>query len=414
MDLALWIAGYATYIKTNGYAIRTIGLRLKHLSCLNRFLESRGLKTLDGFGPELASDFVDYWVTHHPTARKSKGFRYKSRFEPHHHRAVQFSLRCFFRWAHATGRLQSNTFPLAPPVRGNYFFPEIADYLHFCEEHKGLAENTWVQIELFVRRFDQFLHSGGLTAWNRLQIRDIDLFVRQQASHNIGRIQRVHKVLRGLFRYLFSLGLLDRDWASALQAPFQYALAHTPRALPVEQVLHLLRSIDRSQRGGKRDFAIILVAASLGVRAGEIAALNLDDLDWAQAVVSFPPIKKREEVLPLPLSRPLISALADYIKNERRAGSPYRNVFLPVRPPFRPLSRQAVSLLIVRRMLRAGIQGSAHWLRHAFAGEVLRSGASFPTLQGLLGHSHFSSTQIYTKIDLGRLREVASNEAEDM
>jgi site-specific recombinase XerD len=65
-------------------------------------------------------------------------------------------------------------------------------------------------------------------------------------------------------------------------------------------------------------------------------------------------------------------------------------------------------------MRRAGIRGSAHWLRHAFAGEVLKSGVSFSTLQELLGHSHYSSTQIYTKIDLAQLREVAKNDAEDM
>lgn len=413
MDLTRWIADYGIYLETNGYAIRTIGPRLRHLNCLNRFLESRGLSTLEAFGPELASDFIDYWIDHDPTARRSRGFKYKSRFRPHHHRAVQFSLRCFLRWAHTTGRLQSNAFPLAPPVRGNYFLAEIADYLHFCRDHKGLAENTWVQIELFLRRFDQFMHSVPLNAWNQLQIRHIDLFVHRQASHNIGRIQRIHRVLRGLFRYLFSLGLLDRDLASALQSPRQYALARTPRALAPDQVLHLLRSIDRSRRGGKRDFAIILMAASLGVRAGEIAALKLDDLDWMQAVVSFPPIKS-ENTLPLPLSRPLITALADYLKNERRAGSLYRNVFLAVRPPFTPLGRQAVSLLIVRRMHRAGIHGSAHWLRHAFAGEALRSGVPLSTLQGLLGHSLSSSTQIYTKIDLGRLREVADNDAENM
>ena len=70
MDLVLWIADYATYLKTGGYTVRTIGLRLKHLSYLNRFLELRGLKTLEEFGPELTGDFIDYWVNHHPRAQK--------------------------------------------------------------------------------------------------------------------------------------------------------------------------------------------------------------------------------------------------------------------------------------------------------------------------------------------------------
>ena len=413
MDLTPWIADYASYLESHGYARKTIGLRLQHLSCLKRFVEARDLKTLEEFDPQLASDFIDYWMAHQPGARPSRGGNHKSRFEPHHHMPIQYSLRCFFRWAHSTGRLQRNPFPLTPPVRGGYFFPEMADYLRFCEEHKGLAKDSWRQYELFVRRFDQFLRSVPLTAWNQLQSSHIDLFVRQQASHNIRRIQLIHSALRGLFRYLFSLGRLDRDWASALLSPRRYSLARTPRAVPVEQVLHLLRSIDRERRGGKRDFAIILMAASLGVRASEIAALSLEHLDWVQAVVSFPPIKSKN-VLPLPLSRPLIEALADYLKNERPADSPYRNVFLSLNPPFSPLSPAAVSCLISRRMRRAGIRGSGHGLRHAFASELLRSGVSFSTLQELLGHSHFSSTQVYTKIDLVQLREVANNDAEDM
>lgn len=413
MDLAPWIADYASYLESNGYASQAIGIRLKHLSCLNRFIEAKGLKALEEFVPEWASDFIDYWVNHHPTANKSAGFSYKSRFEPHHHRDVQFSLRSFFRWAHATGRLQHNAFPLAPPVQGDYFFPEMVDYLRFCKEHKGLAKSSWVQIERFVRRFDQFLHSVGLTAWSRLQSSHIDLFVSQQASHNIGRIQLIHTVLRGLLRYLFSLGRLDRNWACTLRSPRRYQLAHTPRALSVEQVLHLLRSIDRTQRGGKRDLAMILMAASLGVRVSEIAALSLEHFDWVQAVVSFPAIKSKD-VLPLPLSRPLIEALADYLRNERPAGSFYRNVFLALTPPLGPLAPASVSCVIVRRMRRAGIRGSGHCLRHAFASELLRSGVSFPTLQELLGHSCFSSTQVYTKIDLVQLREVANNDAEDM
>ena len=264
-----------------------------------------------------------------------------------------------------------------------------------------------------MRRFDQFLHGHQLTAWSQLQSRHIDQFVRQQASHNIGRVQRVHKILRGLFRYLFSFGRLERDWASALLSPRRYQLARTPRALAVEQVLRLLRSIDRRHRGGKRDLAIILVAASLGVRASEIAELRLQDLDWSHAAVAFPAIKSKN-ILRLPLSRSLIEALADYLKNERPAGSSYRNVFLSLTPPFRPLTWSSVSMLIVRRMRRAGIKASGHQLRHGFASELLKCGVPFSTLQELLGHSHYSSTQVYTKIDLTQLREVAVNDAEDM
>ena len=123
MDLKTWIADYQAYLKSHGYATRTLGFRLKYLSCLERFVKTQGLKSLEEFKPEHAADFVAYWVGHQPWAKNSRGFRRKYRFQPSHHIALQCSLHCFFRWAHSTGRLRRNIFPLQPPVRGRYFFP---------------------------------------------------------------------------------------------------------------------------------------------------------------------------------------------------------------------------------------------------------------------------------------------------
>jgi site-specific recombinase XerD len=238
----------------------------------------------------------------------------------------------------------------------------------------------------------------------------IDRFVRQQASGNILRIQRIQKILRGFFRYLFSQGIMQRDFAAALINPPQYRLARTPRALSPDQILHLLNRIDRQKAGGKRDFAVLLMAATLGVRSGEIARLRLEDIHWRNQRVRFRQ-SKTENLLHLPLSRPLVEALADYIKNERPSDSPYREVFLRFYPPRTPLRPEAVSGLIARRMQRAGLRASAHQLRHAFANELLKTGIAYSTLQELLGHRHFNSTQVYTKIDLAQLREVADNDA---
>jgi integrase/recombinase XerD len=184
-------------------------------------------------------------------------------------------------------------------------------------------------------RFDRFLHRYQVSDRCQLQIEHLDRFARQEASHNIGRIHSIHKILRGLLRYLFSLGYVDRDWAAALLSPPDYRLAHTPRALTPAQVLRILASIDRQAPDGKRDFAIVLLAAGLGVRASEIAGLRLEDLDWQQGVVRFARRKNRH-FLHLPLSWPLVKALADYLKNDRPGPSPYRHVFLRRTAPRRP------------------------------------------------------------------------------
>jgi len=412
MDLRAWIDEYMAYLKANGYATRTLAIRLQHLHALARFLVRHAMSSLAEFRARHVAVFLRHWVRHQPWAKISLGSKRPSRFQPAHHIAAQYSLRSFLRWAHATGRLSHDPFPLRAPVRGLYRLPHLADYLRFVKEQKGLAENSLVQIELFVRRFDRFLEAHQVRDWRQLQVQHFDQFVRQQASHNPGRVQRIHKILRGLCRYLYSLGSVDRDWAAALRSPPHYRLARTPRALAPVQVLRLLDSIDRRSRGGKRDFAILLMAASLGVRASELAALRLEDLNWKQGVVRFPPVKSRH-FLSMPLSAPLVKALSDYLRHERPPSSPYRHVFLRLTAPLQPLTPGSVSMLIARRMRQAGIRASGHQLRHAFASELLRIGTPFSTLQELLGHSDFSSTQVYTKIDLTQLREVADNDAED-
>lgn len=415
MDLSSWITEYETYLHRSGYAPRSISRRIKYLSYLGPFVASLGLKSLEEFGPEQTAGFIDYWIRHSYFAKghikhEGRSTRRKYSFQPPHHYALQWSLRSFLRWAYSTGRMHREIFPWKAPVRGNYFLPGTVDYFEFCKEHKGLSRNSLLQIELFVRRLDHLLHSEGLTQWDQIESHHIDGFVREQAGKKIKRIQRIHKILRGLFRFLFSISLLTRDWAPALRAPRQYCLAHVPRAIAPDQVLRLLHSIDLDKRGGKRDFAMILIAASLGVRASEIASLCLEDFDWKREAVRFRQ-HKNQKVLWMPLSRPLIEALASYLQNERPKNSTQRAVFLRLNTPWGALTSGGLSGAISKRMHAAGIAASGHQLRHSFASELLRVGVNFSTLQELLGHSHISSTRVYTKIDLVQLREVAENDA---
>jgi site-specific recombinase XerD len=188
MDLSAWIADYTAYLKAHGYASCTLSRRLKYLRGLERFVVRQEMNSLEAFTPHHTPAFVAYWVRHEPGARPSPGLKCRSRFfKPHHHIALQYSLRSFFRWAHATGRLESDPFPLRVPVRGPYHFPQVTDYLRFLKEHKDLAKNSLVQIELFVRRFDQFLRAHQVSNWHQLQVHHLDQFVRQQASYSIGR-----------------------------------------------------------------------------------------------------------------------------------------------------------------------------------------------------------------------------------
>jgi len=115
MDFDGWIAEYTHYLKAHGYTARARSIRLKHLRALQRFVVRRAMNSLEEFQPNDVALFLRYWVRHQPGARQSRGSKRPSRFTPHHHLAVHYSLRSFFRWAHATGRMKNNPFPCERP-----------------------------------------------------------------------------------------------------------------------------------------------------------------------------------------------------------------------------------------------------------------------------------------------------------
>jgi site-specific recombinase XerD len=300
-------------------------------------------------------------------------------------------------------------------------WPEIPDYIDFCRHHRGLSASRLAGIARCLDRFAGFLSEQRLTQWEGLTCEHLDRFLlwmvpqtppeRQARWRYLQRVQFLQSILRGFLRYLFSLGQVDRDWALALRSPRRHRLASTPRALAADQVLSVLRGVDRTRPGGKRDFALVLLAAGLGLRVGELAALRLEGLRWREQVIWIEQ-SKTANLLRLPLPAPLMQALAEYLRDER-GPSAYREVFLESRPPHRPLRAHSISVLIGNRLRQAGVKATAHQLRHSFAGALLETGVAFTTLQELLGHRNFTSTQVYTKIDVRQLRDVADNDAED-
>jgi integrase/recombinase XerD len=185
-------------------------------------------------------------------------------------------------------------------------------------------------------------------------------------------------------------------------------LAHLPKALPAEQVERLLASCDRGTPTGRRDYAILMLLARLGLRGGEVSALTLESIDWecGEIVVHG----KGQRLARLPLPADVGSALADYLRQDRPACST-RRVFIRVQAPRRGFISPSVICCIVRRALkRAGLTPvfkGAHLLRHSLATDPLRRGASLVEIGQLLRHSQPNTTQIYAKADIGALRTIA-------
>jgi len=168
----------------------------------------------------------------------------------------------------------------------------------------------------------------------------------------------------------------------------------------------LLASCDRSQVTGRRDFAVISVLARLGLRAAEVAGLALEDIDWRAGEVVVRGKGRRDDHLPLPGD--VGEALVGYITEGRPRIEGHRAVFLTRYAPFGPMSTTAVTNVVQRACLRAGLAPvRAHALRHALATELLRRGSSLVQISQVLRHRDLATTAVYAKVDYASLRQVA-------
>jgi site-specific recombinase XerD len=201
---------------------------------------------------------------------------------------------------------------------------------------------------------------------------------------------------------------INTDLASVVPSVAGWELAGLPRHLPVGVVNRVLAKQEHASRKGRRDYAILLLLARLGLRSCEVAALRLDDLDWSTGRIVVRSRKaSRTVALPLPVDTG--RAIADYLK----AGRPScrnREVFIAHRAPWRALSRPGVCHVARRALIRAHVSGvslGAHTFRHTLATDLLRRGMSLDEIGQILRHRDPSTTAIYAKVDMSALRPLA-------
>jgi integrase len=233
-------------------------------------------------------------------------------------------------------------------------------------------------------------------------------FVLQQGEHYPpGQLQSLACALRSFCRYLCARGHHPRDLSAALPSISGAHREDLPRYLSSTQLQQLLESFDRRTWLGKRDYAITLCLARLGLRAGEVARLRLEDLDWRNGQLRLAaPKGRRERHLPLPAE--VGQALATYLRSAPPKG--LTRVLFRTRRGQRPLRSGWLSERVGAALARAGLGASgkgAHLLRRSFATQLVQQGVSLKAVADLLGHASLSTTQVYAKVNLPMLRRVA-------
>ncbi len=241
----------------------------------------------------------------------------------------------------------------------------------------------------------------------RLSAADITAFVVARCPHQArGTAKLTVTSLRSLLGFLHLEGVIRRPLAQAVPSVAGWRLAGLPKRLEADQVQSLLASCDCDTANGRRDFAILTALARLGLRAGEVATLRLDDVDWRAGEIVVRGKGKRSERLPLPTD--VGEAMISYLHRGRPASAEGRTVFVRIKAPHRALSAGGVTMVVAAAARRAGLGTlHAHSLRHTAASETLRAGASLAEVGQLLRHRRAATTAIYAKVDRDSLRAIA-------
>lgn len=280
----------------------------------------------------------------------------------------------------------------------------LREYAEYLARERALSAATIRGYSDVAREFIATRRDG--LRWDRLRPGQISAFVLREARRwSVGHCKYHVTALRSLLRYLHQVGRIRCDLAGCVPAVAGWRLAWLPKALEPGQVARLLLVSDTRSPAGLRDAAIVRLLLRLGLRAGDVAALTLDDLDWRGGELLVRGKGRRESRLPLP--RDVGRALASYLQHGRPE-THSRQVFVRTRAPYEGLSSGGVIRAVSRLLRRAGIpRGAAHLLRHTAATQLLRQGASLPEIGHVLRHRHIDTTAIYAKVDFTSLRALA-------
>lgn len=283
------------------------------------------------------------------------------------------------------------------------------DFGRYLLQERGLTQVTVICYRSFTRQFLLDRYGTHRIRFARLGAADITNFVLCHARNfSPARAKLMVTALRSFLRYLWQQGEIASDLAACVPSVPCWSFSTLPKSLSPTQVRQVLEHCDQQTATGRRDYAILLLLARLGLRAGEVVTLTLDNIDWEGGRLTVRSKGGRWTELPLP--RDVGKALASYLKKGRpRCAS--RRLFIRQCPPRVGFASSVAICTIVKDALaRARVNSprkGAHLFRHSLATEMLRQGASLAQIGELLRHQHPNTTTIYAKVDLAALRSLA-------
>jgi integrase/recombinase XerD len=382
--LALHADGFEQWLVDRGFSWSSASCRVWHFDHLSRWLEREELCLEEGLTPARLRQFS--------AAHRAAGYATLS--SPS---STRLPL-AYLREAGVVPALVSLT------AKGHVDLL-LADYRRYLARERGLCRKTLYEYERVVRPFLAEREQPGGLALEQLSAADVSLFLaRECPKRSLSEAKQLVKGLRSLLRYLHVEGLIDAPLRGAVPGVADLRGRALPRGLEPAAVAKLLASCDPRRAAGQRDYAILVLLVRLGLRACEVAAMRLEDVDWHSGEIVIRGKESRRECLPLPVD--VGEALVCYLRCRPQSAS--RALFLRVNAPRVELTSKAVSMRVRAACARAGLPGmGAHRLRHTAATDMLRAGASLPEIAQVLRHQSLQTTTEYARVDRVALRVLA-------
>jgi site-specific recombinase XerD len=386
---------FCSWLLERGFSTSATRQHLFRLYHLNEHLSAAEPKTLKTITTrDVKASFAAYSLQHQKNGAREK-----------HVRRVGYSVNRFLHYLREAG-LDAG---LAPKE----IYQGLLDaYLEWMRRYQHASKGT---IEVRCHSITQFLQWLGPEATqeglSRLMAERIEDFFLSYAQ-SMGRSARrsMQSALRTFLRFCLHQGYIARPLDLAVPTLRTYKLATVPRGLNDTEAQRVLRGINRNRHVARRDYAIVQLLYTYGVRGGQVRALQLEDIDWAQNQIVFKACK-HGKTSRLPLTAEVRQSLLNYLQISRPPCCFPHVLFLTCRAPYHPLPYpSSLSATIERHILAAGIKSpvkGAHAFRHGFATRMLSEGHSLKAIADVLGHRHLSTTFIYTKVEFNTLKQVA-------
>ena len=385
--LAVYLQPFTTSLIEDGYPDRTIQWKLELVACFGQWLR-RSRFLVEEINEQLIETFIN--GRHRARGVHRNGLRTFTQFLDH--------LR------------KRGVVPSPRPIRDQSPLADTLNpYERYLRSERGLAAATIINYKSFIQKFLVERFGERPFLFRQLRTSNISDFVlRHVDGMSRGRAQIMTTAFRSFFRFLFRNGELQVDLAASVPTVAHWRLSRVPKYLTSEQVKRVLETCDRQTAVGRRDYAILLLLARLGLRAGEIVSLELADIDWRAGEILVRGKGSLHDHMPL--AADVGQALTTYLRSDRPACQT-RRVFVRTNAPRRGLAGASTVSAIVRCALeRADLHPAfkgAHLLRHSLATSMLRSGATMGEIGEVLRHRLSKTTEIYAKVDFDALRSLA-------